>query len=577
MDRRVSLSRSLVLAAVAGTALSCDTRPSLSVELRIPASVNNVVSYELGAFPGGSCGTLQPTLIGGLPLIGTAARSTFPQGGAPLGLGGLAQGNYALGIVGRDATCKVQATGCSDVALDGTKSVSITVGAVAAGGGECSPDATCVNARCVPKPITETSGCTMSVVAYGALDGAIDSASVAVSGPAIVADDDGFRVGYRLIDPANGTTGNQPNSRYGYFTINNSGAVVKHNTQPFDDGCENKPLSDGLGFLRYKGKLLMHMSIPVCKHGSSTASEGWTRFVDWSNEATPIEYDPASGDRSSATPTLAMQGSVVPFAVSASDERLIVMRKETVLLGGTDSLMFQTYSSTAFTPKNDLVFMGPEVGSSVEAAASNELIATMTQGTGTVFLRAHNKLQDFQVPANVTEKVSTYNGVWGHIAVKNKRVFLLRGLDADATLTVHDPIGTATAPFSPSKPSDPGTPFVIPLNKDGGPPGGGALTAHGSRVFALIAQAQQGNPIITLATFAGASTKPFQTHATYITPETGAPTLATMRDARVAVAASRSRVLVVWVASASQSGTSTLKKGEALGGYMQFACTDESP
>lgn len=570
---RASFSRfglaSLVLwGAVAQT--SCSSDPSVSLDVQVPTTLTGVVSYELAAFPGGKCSSLQPTLVGGLPLVGTAARSAFPAGGATVGLGKLAQGDYALAIVGRDQNCKVLATGCSDVALDGSKSVTLALSASTEGGAACGQDSSCVSARCVPKPVSEVPGCTMAVVAQGALDGAIASASVAVSGPAIVADDDGFRVGYRLIDPANGESNGISNSRYGYFTINNSGAVVERVEKPFRGGCDNVPLSDGLGFLRMNGKLLMATSVPYCRPGTTTLRQGDVELTDWTDKDAPKVF---GLDPGGYTPTLATQNALTTF-----NNKLLVIKAEQARTSTDGNISWLAVDpSTGEALPGEQFFISPDIARSVEMVGSDKVLATLTQNTGQVYVRAHNALQSYLDLTKVREQVSTYSAVWGHLALKGKRAFLLRGLDQGASLTVHDPIGAATAPFAPSKPADPGVEYNIPLNSDGGPSGGGALTVHGSHVFALMAQAQQGDPILTLATFAGASTKLFQTHATYITQEMGAPTLNTMRDARVAVAASKSRVLVVWVASTSQNGLSTLKKGQAMGGYMQFACTDESP
>ncbi len=563
---RIATHTVLATVLFSGAFLSCDNRPKLSIDLRIPSAVQGVVTYELGAFPDGNCATLAPALVGGLPLVGPIVRTAFPQGGAPLAMGELAPGSYAFGVVGRDEDCKVLATGCGNVTLDGTQAISIDVAATKEAGGACSQDSTCLNARCVPKPVTETPGCTMSVVSYGALEGTINSASVAVSGPSVVADDDGFRVGYRLVDLGGGA-----NSRYGYITINNSGAVVAESApQPFTEGCDNVPLSDGLGFVRMNKRLLMLMSLPHCEPtNTKPRHQGGLDLIDFTNPDAPKTLEV---ERVSQTPALASQNALTVF-----NNQLLAIRAYQSRTGTTGNVEWHGINPNDGTDlPNVLGFLAPDLVAAAEMVGSSSMLATLSQGKGAVYVRAQPTLADFMTPAKVTDQVSTYSGTWGHIATKGKRAFLLRGQDLGATLTVHDPAAGKLAPFT-AKPADPGTQFGISLNPDGGPSGGGALLVHGSHVFALTAQAQQGIPTLTLATFAGASTKLFQTHATYITPETGAPALSTMRDSKVMVAANASRVLVVWASSTSQNGVSTLKKGEALGGYMQFACTDENP
>lgn len=564
----------LAALALAPLSVSCDSDPKLGLDIQVDQSVSNVAGYELGAFAGSQCAALNLNLGGGLPILGSTARTSFPQGGTTSGLGKLPQGDYALAVVARNADCKVIATGCAEVALDGSKSVNIAVKPLPEGGGVCSFDSQCVNSQCIPKPVAQVGGCNMDVVAYGALDGAIPSASVAVSGPTIVADGSGFKVGYRLIDPEQTFTGNSINSRYGYVQINNSGAIEKRVDFNFDDACENSPMSDGLGFVALGSKLYMVMSVPEC--AASGRAKGGFKLAEVSNPNAPQLSELlglGSDGITNAHSVLAPQNALTVFknrlfTASISSDVGTVLNANWGELN--PSTMGYKSDGVGVVSAN----LTPDTASAVQIAGTDDMIVMMTEKAGLVRMRARKDEAGYYGSGGGTPFVD-YSARWGRIAAKGKRAFLLRGLDSGLALSYQDPPAGQTMPYTKTAESD--VTLDITLNSDGGAATGGALAVNGSHVFVLGVQSQQGNPAITLATFSGAATKLFQTRKLSITKETNAPAVAGLRDARVAVAANRDRVLVAWLSSSAQSGISVLKKGESLGGYMEFACKDESP
>jgi hypothetical protein len=79
--------------------------------------------------------------------------------------------------------------------------------------------------------------------------------------------------------------------------------------------------------------------------------------------------------------------------------------------------------------------------------------------------------------------------------------------------------------------------------------------------------AQNGGGSISLVAFDKATTAPVPLQKVFLPSDPRVPPMGTVRDGRVAVAASDSRVAVVWAIGR------TLTDQEAVGGYALFACT----
>jgi hypothetical protein len=145
-------------------------------------------------------------------------------------------------------------------------------------------------------------------------------------------------------------------------------------------------------------------------------------------------------------------------------------------------------------------------------------------------------------------------GTWGAIAAEGGRVFVLSDSasgDQAAEWTTFDLGGTGPAAGAGLAPLGQGV--VL----------GGDVAFRGDR--AVFAVQQSG--AISLLVYDHASTTPTPLRSLLMSNDPRVPSQATVRDGRVAIAASDTRVAIAWATAAN------LGPNEAVGGYAVYACS----
>ena len=147
-----------------------------------------------------------------------------------------------------------------------------------------------------------------------------------------------------------------------------------------------------------------------------------------------------------------------------------------------------------------------------------------------------------------------FPGLWGAVAALGTRVIVMSdggGPGRSITYRAFDLDKT-----TPSETNG----FSI---EGSGVPTTGDVTMLGDKVY--FAALKPGS--VSVHVYANASTTPTLLRESLFAKESRIPSVTTVRDGRVAVAATASRVAVVWTSA------KVLTNNDATGGYAVFACT----
>jgi hypothetical protein len=148
----------------------------------------------------------------------------------------------------------------------------------------------------------------------------------------------------------------------------------------------------------------------------------------------------------------------------------------------------------------------------------------------------------------------SFDGIWGAVAATGTRVIVMSdGSGPGRSVTYHAFDLDATQPAETNGFSVEG---AAPVTT-------GDVAIQGDRVF--FAALKTG--AISLQAYAGASTTPRALRSVDFSKESRIPAINLVRDGRVAVAVTDTRVAVAWTTA------KTLGANDPTGGYAVFACT----
>jgi len=547
---------SLALALVLGSALSssCAKQRSVSVEL-LDACSGSGKSFreaadfvQFAVFPN-SC-PCDDVLAAGDVRTANETWSVAADKGLP-DVGDLPQSKFGFAVILRDKDCTVLGYGCTEADLESISGVKIAAcdwsqrdrskchdpaaqcNCQTLKGGGCFPPTTCQTGACKSPTVPDPGGCSLVIDKAGALAPPI-APTARVSGPAAVATDDGFVVGYRDQD------GDQLRAVISFLKDNGEVAPA----QVFDlGGCSNKEPADGAGMAFSKGFGMMTASLPDCGKGAGAV------FIPFTSTG---QVEQASGPRNGAFKELWM--SQVPIAPAATDgEWELIYRVQTdatpvierVVLQGA---VFKTVVPIA-RPFGDTDIPYALVATSSQVRAF--LAPVQTEGGSVTLVKVGNRASDtltldaeFSLPQAAS---------WAALTVWNNRI--AAGIPAGAGMTVQ------VADWGNNTVS-PKAPFVV----GSGSVAGGALAALRSHLF--VAQGRNGG--LTVHRLDGADTtlngKPVVSMEFPVS--VGPANLSTFDGVRVAMAAARERVLVTWVSKGK------LAAGDPAGGWALLRCKD---
>lgn len=557
---RIRLSR-LLFAFALGVA--CKKDSAVGFDVGLPSAIAKDAAWiEVGAFDGTSCGAVGPMLKGGVP-SGAVKHFAFRRNSAAPAFGDLPRKSYSFGAVARAVDCSVLATGCADVNLEDDDSISVNTTAIDPRVGACGPGFVCQAAECVPTHDIQDpnfgKGCSLELVGAGPLATSVAGEGSVVSAPAIARTPTGFVIVYREIDP------NGSNARVTILPIDAGGGALTPQRPALPGRCPNSDENDGVGLAMNGANGMIALARQPC--GAKPALE----LLNFETK-----------------PDI----SVGSFLVSNSqnDNRLLLSpSRSAVASGGTGLVVFTeggagrvaTLDATkgivapsgtfggalgmtgAWMASSDLALAllsagpastGVPVGDAGADAGNDGGIITDDTPTLKLLMTTPGATADsFDLATAKPQAPIQFPGTWGSVAVDGTRVIVLSsGGSPGRTVTYRtfDLGGTAAALT---------TGFTV---AGAGDADTGDVTIFGDRAF--FAVLSPGS--VSLVVHDKASSNPVPLRELNFVKEPRIPLVSSVRDGRVAVAASDSRVAVAWTTS------KLLGPNDGTGGYAVFAC-----
>ncbi|HEX8790952.1 MAG TPA: hypothetical protein VF765_08360 [Polyangiaceae bacterium] len=511
----------------------CTGDPSVTFEVVLPGSLaSNAQWMEIGVFPGGCPGATE--IAGGLPATGPVDRIAVEKGNTtPPPIGTLKKGSYGFVAVARASNCGVIGTGCSNVDVTNSRDVSISVTATSPPLGACSAEQSCVDARCIASATPDASGaaCALSLVGAGPLGDPYAVVSDVVSAPAVVATERGFLIAYREYDDTGGT------AQLTLATVDPGGALSIPMPTMLVGQCPMQDESDGIGMAYVTGAGVVASARPACGSQSSGID---LLAVDAAGHSSSNMFSPLTGPPPalSYAHALSLAGMTTGWLAYLAGGNASVIALSNLQLQGPSTTIAtapQSIAQVSATGQAVALLTGG-AGGGADAGTSTPLLSLGIGGT----------------PGDGGGAPTVFGGSWGALAAAGTRAFVL----SDS--------GTSTQPVAWHTLDQGGTPasgnFATPAM---GTALGGDVALQGDR--ALFAVEQKG--AISLVAFDHASTAPTLLRSVQLSGDARIPPQATVRDGKVAVAASANEVLVAWV-----TGTN-LTANEAVGGWALYACS----
>ena len=495
----------------------------------MPADIASAAQWmEVGVLDGACPSPAQ--LGGGIPEGATVARVAFQKGDAsPPPIGTLKKASYAFAAAARGSDCGVLATGCTQADVTEARDVSIHLADTGASTAACLAGEACVGGRCIPSSNpddpTVGAGCSMQLVGAGPLGLPLElSGSDTASAPAAVVTETGFLVAYREYDPVQGA------AQITVAAVDEGGALTVGAPTPLPLQCVGSDESDGVGAAYLGGTGVIVSARPAC---TGTTGAG---------------FDVLSVDATGTVHTTA-------FDALATGSAVLSNAHSTTLSGaGTGSIAYVDQGSAKVialagmqTTGTATRFGGAPPQTLAEVSATVQMLALLG-GNG-----AQLEVQ-LDLPGADAAAPPTLAGVFGGIAAQGSRAFVVSG-----GTTGGPPLSYAAYDLGASAVAASGS--LTPPGQ--GDPIGADVASAGDRVF--FAAEQPG--ALSLTVYAHASTTPGLISTLLLSDDPRIPSQQNVRDGRIAVVASDSRVLVTWITAIS------LGPDDPVGGYALFACS----
>jgi hypothetical protein len=483
---------------------------------------------EVGVLDGACPSPAQ--LGGGIPEGATVAHVAFQKGDvSPPAIGTLKKSSYAFAAAARGSDCGVLATGCTQADVTEARDVSITLVDTSSSTAACVAGEACVGGRCIPSsnPDDPTigAGCSMQLVGAGPLGLPLElSGSDTASAPAVVVTETGFLVAYREYDPVQGA------AQITVAAIDEGGALSVGPPTPLPSQCVGSDESDGVGAAYLGGAGVIVSARPACA-GTTTAG-----------------FDVLSVDATGTVQTTA-------FDALATGGALLSNAHSTTLSGaGTGSIAYLDQGSA-----NVIALAGMQTTGAAArfGGAPPQTLAQVSATVQTLALLGGNGTNlevQLGLPGADAAAPPTLPGVFGAITAQGSRAFVVSG-----GTTGGPPLSYAAYDLGASAVAASGT--LTPPGQ--GDPLGADVASAGDRVF--FAAEQPGSLSVTI--FDHASTTPALLSTVQLSTDARIPSQQNVRDGRIALAASDSRVLVAWITATS------LGPDDPVGGYALFACS----
>jgi hypothetical protein len=551
----------MLLAPASAVALmlgaSCAKNPQINFTVTLTGDVGSTPKWvEVGIFEGLACPSTKQ-LMGGLPAAGYVSRLAFQSNnGSPPGLGDLKKATYAFAAVARADDCSVVGVGCTVADVTTVRDVSIRVDANQNPATACGPGTICDYARCVPSHDNGSigAGCSMELVGAGPLADPLSFGTI-VSAPAVAATDHGFLIGYREYDPLLGA------ARLTLIPVDLGGAAGQPQATTLPGQCPASDESDATALAFASGT----DGVAAVARASCSDVGGVDLFqVDPTGVVAKSSFNGGMG---------------VSITLATSRALAVLPDKSGYLLAFTENGETHVAAITNLTLQSAAApgFGGAPPQSAGWIATSDKTIALLASGSGAAMADAGGgdagdggggssdggptigtslRLNLAPAGANLGMLAKPFDmpASFGSVAVLGARAFVVSdnaSPDSPVTWRIFD-LGKSMPGISDS--------FSVP--------------ALGKVLFtdvavnqdhAFFAVEQPG--AITLVAYDHATTTPTLLRSVFLPHDLRVPSMINVRDGRLAVAASDTRVAVVWTTGQMLSGN------DVVGGYALFACT----
>ncbi len=542
----------------------CCGTPNVGLSLTLAQSVAAKAAwYEVGAYRDASCGPITNLLGNGVP-EGWTARLAFEPGDAnPPSFGEIPNASYAFAAVARNAKCGIIAQGCKVLDVGNTSQVIIPLDANDTATGECPNGTTCQAGSCIPandnRDPSIGADCSLELLGAGPLATPLTSSGTVVSAPAIGLTSTGFVIAYREVD-ANGSS-----ARVTVLPLDSSGGALTPIQPGLPQPCAASAETDGVGMIVLADQPLLALAKAPCGDSPQLQLLDFRRsppkFIvstqDNARRVTLGASRSATALPGNASPNIVVytSGGVGNIALMSPDTGIVAVNGKVGTFGGvsvTDSWVAGNEKVLAL-----LAVGGGDPNATVNDAGVDSGLANDPSNTPTSTLRLlilpSNTAVDSITSPSTPRAPVTFSGIWGSIAASGSRVVVL----SDGT-------GGRSATY---RAFDQGNDTPQDINGfsvegDSKVTTGDVAIANNRAYFATL---QAGG--ISLNVYANATTTLTPLRTSLFSRETRISAINLVRDGRVSVAASDSRVAVVWTTGQK------LIANDVTGGYAVFACT----
>jgi hypothetical protein len=543
-------------------AVGAACKGEIGLELKVPHDVRAKTAwFEIGGYKDGHCDALLPMLSNGLP-EGATARVAFKPNDPVPKLGQMPNGKYAMAAVARGDSCEVLASGCNDQDLGSTGSLTIDLHAETEdGSGKCSKNASCQAVQCVPANDNGNpsvgAGCSLELIGAGPLAKPAGGEGTEVSAPAIAATSIGFVIVYREADPSGS------GARITILPIDRSGGSLAPQRPPLPNPCSNASQTDGVGLIVNKDAALMALAKPPCGAKPELQLLNFTAIPD-SNDSLAVGkfFVSASpnGDKVTlgAARSSALVGgqNLVVFAESGQG-RIAHMDPAKGIVGPNGSFGAATGVIDTWIAGNDtllaLVAASSPTGAAPDPTADAAAQTNTDSTLNLLLLPANTPVDSINAEQNQPRAPITFSGQWASIAAVGGRVIIV----SDG----NGPRAVSYRAYDQNN-DDPADTGGFSLDADAVVTSADVAIVGDRAYFAALESGGVG-----LHVFANATTRLTPLRDVSFVNESRISAMSTVRDGRVAVAATDSRVAVAWTTAKK------LGKNDATGGYAVFACT----
>ncbi len=542
----------------------CKGKQDVGLEISVPnAVVPSVFWFEVGAYRDARCEAVAPMLMNGVP-EGAATRIAFRRDEAVSPrVGDLATGKYAFAAVARGEDCSVLATGCTEAEMGDADNVAINMTATDAPSGACGLGSSCQAARCVPANDNADPSvgaqCSLELLGAGPLANPVGGGGTLVSAPAIATTPSGFVIVYREIDP------NGASARVTVLPVDPAGGALDP-TRPLLKGrCANSDETDGVGLMMNgsEGQIILARSACGGRPGLEMLSFSSKPEVTidpkfLSSDSPTAQKLELSGGHVAATRA---GGGVIVFTEDGAS-RIATVQPATGVASPSGSYGGTTGVTGAWVAASDKVLAVLSAGPKV-AAAPTDGGAEGGGGGGAgeegptlslIMAQATTPANDFSVADAKPAAPITFPGVWGAVAALGSRVVVVSdggGPGRSISYRAFDLGRTAPAETNGFSVEGAGVPTT------------GDVTLLGDKAY--FAVLKPGG--VSLHVYSNASTTPTPLREVIFSKQPRISGVPTVRDGRIAIAATATRVAVAWTTA------KVLTNNDSTGGYAVFACT----